>query len=202
MNEFVIRVQEMFKSYLNYPVPALLIEENNKILTFLQACEQNGGGNHNYHNDKIPGEMGETLVINFLLMNKHVLIKKNDAVKKKDLIKFDLLMEMIDKNDQKKSVTYEIKTDLKEVKTHRIAIEEYCRGQASGINAWDCDYVTYVLPSKRLIGFIKLEKLKRLLPELKAAERGKSYLGGDDGKTQFYCILWEDFQANFKLVYL
>lgn len=187
MNNFFERMENIFKEALNHPVPALLYDENKKLLTELQK----GKGKYDFKKDFIAGTQAEELVKNFLIAQGYKYKSTNNT------IEYDLLMSLNDKDFK-----FEIKSDFMAESTGNIAIEEECRGKESGIQVWNCDYVVYLIPQKSVIGFIKLDTLRTLVSELKRKRIGRTHkVGGDEGSnTVNYLMPYHLFEKNFKIV--
>lgn len=194
---FFEKIDHMFEEYLNYPVPALLLEEIRETLSGFLLTE----GQKDFQTDFPEGKKGEKLVKNLLVLKGYDFIRFNDTNE------YDLLMGLL-KNNELQEVKFEVKTDFiagpNNGGTKNIAIEEECRGKKSGINVTAADFWVHLVPREKEIGFIKVNKLKDLISELKSEGIGRLHeIGGDKASnTVNYLVPYTYFKSHFKVVSL
>ncbi len=204
-NAFFARIETQIETILNHPVPIILLRENKKIAPFLKSIKKSKNREDYDFKLNLPeGELAEEYVKNYLILyGGYKFVRYNRNTKnKKD---FDLVMSL-EQNGIVKEVTFEVKIDFKAgLKTNggtgNVAIEEECRGEDSGIRTTKADYYVYLLPLQNEIGFIKVDKLKDLMVELKSKNIGRMHTDGGDlgSKTINYLMPYEYFGQNFKV---
>lgn len=150
--------------------------------------------NYNFNKDLDLGINGECIIQKDLERLGGILISNNDNNT------HDLKMQMPDRTDGFKIITYEIKTDTycRPYKdTNNMFIEFECRGKLSGISVTKADWFVMYYPYLKDAWYIKTSKLKKIISEndFKIIEQG-----GDVGSaTKGYLIPRYQFKKYFKV---
>lgn len=161
-----------------------------KAALILSAVDPYVSGKLSFEKDKYYGELGENFVKNFLIYTKNMTYIMSNKTNSYD----------IQMSNRGKSLTFEVKTDLKvhsdpEIDTGNLFVEFESRGKPSGISVVNSNYYIFYFPKIEQVWIIVTEDLKKLIE----TNNFKIGIGGDNGsKTKGYLVNRKKFKHNFK----